>query len=91
MNKFIEVIGTIIEYTMLLVFCCFLIFSGYIVMTYEPSKTKTVKTLVCSGKVIVADQDHLYMEKGVSWRFPHGSYTPSQGEVCSVQGREVNK
>lgn len=91
MNKFIGVIGSIFEYTLLLAFCCFLIFLGYTLITDEPSKTKTVKTLVCSGRVIVADQDHLYMEKGVSWRFPHGSYTPSQGEVCSVQGREVNK
>lgn len=62
-----------------------------VIYTSEPSKTKTVSTLVCSGKVIVSDQDYLYMEKGVSWRFPHGSYTPSQGEVCSVQDREVDK
>lgn len=67
------------------------IYLGYSILTYEPSKTKVVSTLVCSGKVIVFDQEYLYTEKGVSWRFPHGSYTPSQGEVCSVQGREVSK
>ena len=68
-----------------------LMYLWYIIANYEPSKTKIVSTLVCSGKVIVFDQDFLYMAKGVSWRFPHGSYTPSQGEVCTVQGREVSK
>ena len=40
-----------------------LIYLWYIIANYEPSKTKIVSTLVCSGKVIVFDQDFLYMEK----------------------------
>lgn len=91
MKSILENIGLIFRYTVLLTLLSFLVYICYTIMTYEPSKTKTVETLVCSGRVIVADQEHVYMEKGVSWRFPHGSYTPSQGEVCLVQGREVNK
>lgn len=54
------------------------------------TKDTSLKTLSCSGRVVVLDSDYLYMSsRSNTYQFSGGSYTPKQGEICMVYRREV--